>query len=244
MAFEWDHLHERLWLSWLRGQEERIETKRRVAGGAMHVDIVLWGPLDRPPLEFFDFVPGGLTGVENKAPGTMVRVPDVFRLAGKLGLLLEREAIESRRPIEPDRSSIVLVGAALSHDLLRAGGVDLATLRPGVRRVARFHPAIFLVSADDLPPTVKNAPWIVYYGSDEAVERLVRELDPVAYGDLLSRAFVHRRFVLRRALKQRGIDMSEIKLDLKGAIEEIGVKRVIEEVGLKEVIEEVGLKEV
>ncbi|MBI4614974.1 MAG: hypothetical protein HY720_15285 [Planctomycetes bacterium] len=239
MAFEWDNLHERTWLRWYRGREDRIETKRRVAGGALHVDAAVRGPIDGPP--GLDFVPAGLSAIENRAPGSAVGASDIFGLAGRLCLLLQREHEESR-PLDPRLAAAVLLAGRGTQDLLEQ--IRFETVRAGVRRTLDLSPPVYLVAADELDREVKNAFLILYHGSDEAVDALVQDVHPDLYKDILERALVIRRVRLRQALEKRGIDMSEVKLDIRGAILDIGLRKVIEGVGVKEVIEEIGLKQV
>ncbi|MBI4612906.1 MAG: hypothetical protein HY720_04780, partial [Planctomycetes bacterium] len=222
-----------------RGREDKIETKRRVAGGALHVDAAVRGPIEGPP--GLEFVPGGLSAIENRAPGSAVGASDILGLAGRLCLLLQREHEESR-PLDPRQAAAVLLAGRASQDLLEHIRFD--TVRAGVRRMIDLAPPVYLVTADELDRDVKNAFLILYHGSDEAVDALVEEVDPKLYKDILERALVIRRVRLRQALEKRGIEMGEVKLDIRGSILDIGLRRVIEEVGIERVIDEVGLQRV
>ncbi|MBI2570524.1 MAG: hypothetical protein HYV63_26275 [Candidatus Schekmanbacteria bacterium] len=87
---------------------------------------------------------------------------------------------------------------------------------------------------------------MLHYGSRQrvvALARLVLERRDRLTG-YLAALYIYRRAELKQAAEELGVSIEELTIDIKGAVEELGIVRVIDEVGLARVIDEVGLARV
>ncbi len=241
MAFQWDDLQERAWLAQLRARRIETESKRTLAGSALHLDLAARGDLSGIPP--FESIPPGTVAFEFRAPGRTTGCADVYRFYGLLGLLLERDDRDGLMP-DLDSTTGILIASRVSKRVLRNLALGPEEVEAGVFALTRLRPKIVLFAADRLVPGSRTASIILYHGTDRAVERLLRERPVEEWLGAVGRVYIYRRRVLDPALERRGIAMSKLQIDVAEAVEFIGVKRVIDEVGIKRVVEEIGLERV
>ncbi|MBI2570779.1 MAG: hypothetical protein HYV63_27565 [Candidatus Schekmanbacteria bacterium] len=242
MAFESDDLQEKAWIRWFGRGAGALESKRRVAGGALHVDLAIWGRVSFAPLD--RFLPAGLLAVENKAPGSHLSRLDLLRFAARVQLLLEREAEEGGRMWAGEHVSGLMVGAAVAEELTTGGELTPVAAVAGLYVLPGRLCNIYVWGVDALDDREEHVAWVLYFGSEARAWRLLQSAPPAWAGAYLARVAVFRRALVRRYLEERRDEMAVTQLDIRGAVEDLGIKRVISEVGLGQVIKEVGLGQV
>jgi hypothetical protein len=192
--------------------------------------------------------------LEYKGPTVSPRSGDVDLLV-ELGLgidrrLQERRAQEGLRRLPAGDVSFWYLANRLGHRFLRAVEGKLGALRelgPGLWRCRLLGHVIFWVSSIDLPVEEDSLPLHLVGREPLATERQVaqllmqqRELQE-RYGGWL--ASLHPA-AWREVEAMAHTAGKKVKLDLRPAIEYLGLDRVIEQVGLDRVIEQVGLERV
>ncbi|MBI2569723.1 MAG: hypothetical protein HYV63_22190 [Candidatus Schekmanbacteria bacterium] len=235
MAFEWDEHQRELLVKWLRRRAGRVEAQVPVGGATMFLDALVEHPLRSG---FFDFLPDW-SAIENKAPADSFGIRDLLRFLGKLCL-----GLESRwggRCFESKAAGVV-IAAKVTREV-RDWPQKPTLVRAGILRLG-CRPAIFLVLADELPLREPNLPIILHYASHNRVKELVRVVLNQQLTRYLMPLYMYRREALREVASEKEIEMVRKAIDIKSAIEDLGLARVIEEVGLDRVIEEVGLDRV
>ncbi|MBI2571458.1 MAG: hypothetical protein HYV63_30995 [Candidatus Schekmanbacteria bacterium] len=90
--------------------------------------------------------------------------------------------------------------------------------------------------ADELPIEEPNLPIILCFASDRRVKDLARTVLAGRLNRYVTPLYMYRRSVLQQVARELGIDMSRMMIDIKGAIEEIGIRRVVEEIGIARVV--------
>jgi hypothetical protein len=192
--------------------------------------------------------------LEYKGPTVSPRSGDVDLLV-ELGLgidrrLQERRAQEGLRRLPAGDVSFWYLANRLGHRFLRALEGKLGALQalgPGLWRCRLLGHVIFWVSSIDLPVEEDSLPLHLVGREPLATERQVarllmeqRELQE-RYGGWL--ASLHPA-AWREVEAMASTAGRKVKLDLRPAIEYLGLDRVIEQVGLDRVIQQVGLERV
>ncbi|HMC63416.1 MAG TPA: hypothetical protein VKI65_00600 [Gemmataceae bacterium] len=187
--------------------------------------------------------------LEYKGPSVSPRRGDVEALV-ELGLGIERRLRAERSQPPPEEMSFWYLANRLGRRFLgdaeeKLGGLE--PLGPGLWRWQVLGRLVFLVSGTDLPVEEDSLPLHVIGHEPPATElevaRLVMQQPQLEqlYGGWL--ATLHPEVweeveVMARTARRR------FTIDLRPAIEHLGVKTVIEQVGLERVIEQVGEKEI
>ncbi len=241
MAFQWDDLHERAWLARLAAGRIETESKRTLAGSALHLDLAARGDLSTIPP--FESIGPGRVAFEFRAPGRTTGCADVYRFYGLLGLLLERDERDGLAP-DLDATTGVLIASRISKRVRLERALGPAEIEPGIVALERLRPRLVLVAADHLVPGPRTAAVILYHGTDRAAERLLAQRPLEEWLAAAGRVYMYRRQILKPALEREGFPMGKLHVDVAGVADDIGVRALIDEVGLKRVIDEVGLKRV
>jgi hypothetical protein len=234
VAFEWDHIQTR-WLERRLGPLSRqVQSKVEVAGSQLEIDLVVEQPA---PEAFFDFL-GQLTLIENKAPGQSFSRAHLCRCAARTLLYVERRGLALRALKEITQ---LLLCARASVEVLRE--LPWRSLRPGILE-SRFVTRLVLVEANRLPVEASTLELLTHYASGKKLRETIQYVvDHEVHPLYTALWFLHRR-QFKEILRMKGKSSRALDIDIRGAVEELGLKRVVEEVGLKRVVEEVGLKRV
>ena len=210
--------------------------------------------------------------LEFKGPTVSPRLRDLDRLV-ELGLGIDRQLNEERGrqplpPLERGEVSFWYLANRLGRRFLQATGQMLGPLVPegtGVWRCAALLRRVYLVSTAELPVDADSLPLHIVGkeppATELAVARYVVErpelwqrynrwlltLHPTVWEEVRAMArTAGGKFMidLRPAVEELGLPEVIRQVGLKRIIETVGLKRTIETVGLKHTIEEVGAKRV
>jgi hypothetical protein len=190
--------------------------------------------------------------LEFKGPTVSARVRDLDLLV-ELGLGIDRRLNEERRkqrqrPLEPGEVSFWYLANRLGSRFVRQAGQKLGQLEAhaaGVWRCTLLQRPVFLVSTVALPVDEDSLPLHVVSQEPPEIEKVVADLvmaQPALwqrYGTWL--ATIHPRLSEEVQLMARA---KGFQIDLRPAIEQLGLDYVIEQVGLERIIEQVGVKRV
>lgn len=184
--------------------------------------------------------------LEFKGPSVSPRRGDIELLI-ELGLGIERRLQQKGqlRPV-PEAVSFWYLANHLGRRFLAEVERKLGpaeALGPGLWRYQLLGRLLFWVSGSDLPVEKENLPLRVVGRAPPAIERQVAELvvgDPhlqKLYGGWLM--ILHPRAWKEAETMARASGKS-LRIDLRPAIEHMGLGRVIDQVGIDRVIEEIG----
>jgi hypothetical protein len=190
--------------------------------------------------------------LEYKGPTKAAR-PEHMPLLVELGLGIARRLNEQRRAgpaMPPEQVSFWYLANRLGWRFRRDAEQRLSGMRavgPGLWQSSVLGHSVFLVSTTDLPVDEDSLPLHVLAREPVEKEREVGEFvaATAARLELYGSPFAVYHPVIWReveAMTRRG--RSSFTLDLRPAIEMVGLKEVIRQVGLKEVIRQAGAKEV
>jgi len=192
--------------------------------------------------------------LEFKGPAVSSRPGDIELLI-ELGLGIDRRLHEERskqgqRGLDLEEVSFWYLANHLGRRFLRDAERKLGQLEPlgaGLWRCGLLGRLLFLVSSIDLPVEEDSLPLHVVgkepAATEREVARVVLEQPGLQhlYGGWLASLHSTAWKEVERMARTAG---KKLKLDLRPAIEYLGLDQVIEQVGLDRVIEEVGDKEV
>ncbi|MBI2567912.1 MAG: hypothetical protein HYV63_12850, partial [Candidatus Schekmanbacteria bacterium] len=170
-----DDIQEKAWVGRLGRGADWLETKRRVAGSALHVDVALHGRLTFPPLD--RFLPNGTVAVENKAPGTYLRLVELVGFYGRVALLIER-GLQEGAPWRADEAiSGLIVTSRLAREAEQA--VPFAAQPPyaGVRSLSGPLFGLYVWEVDRIEAVPEHMPWILLFASDRRLREVLSEVD-------------------------------------------------------------------
>ncbi len=192
--------------------------------------------------------------LEFKGPSTSPRRGDVDLLV-ELGLGIDRrlhhKQVRKRQPrIEPGDVSFWYLANRLGRRFLRDAERKLGLLEslgPGLWRCRLLERLEFLVSGIDLPVEADSLPLHIVGQEPLATERLVAQL-------VLEQTELQQHYsgwiatlhptAWREVEAMARTGLKKLKLDVRPAIEYLGLGTVIEQVGIERVIEQVGIDRV
>jgi hypothetical protein len=190
--------------------------------------------------------------LEFKGPTVSPRLRDLERLV-ELGLGIDRRLNDERRkrggrPLEPQEVSFWYLVNRLGSRFLREARQRLGQLdahRPGVWRCTILQHVVFLVSTVALPVDEDSLPLHVVGKDPPEMEKAVAEL--VATQPELLQQYSSWLAALHPVLWEEVEAMArtagkKFQIDLRPAIEHLGLNKVIEQVGLQRLIREVGIE--
>src|SRR5262245_47827920 len=234
MAFPWDDVQQRWLERRLAGSARRFESKVQVAGSSLEIDAAAE---HAGPDDFFDFL-GDLTLFENKAPSEVFGEVDLYLVSARTLLYAAQQRLELS---ELEKVTQVVLCSQVTAKLRRR--LKERELRPGVWE-ARFSGRLLVVEANALEVCEEALGVLVHFASGAALrrvlERIVRERRTEYYGVL----WLLRRKPFQEVLSEMGEMLDDTMIDVREAVEELGIEHVVDSVGLPRVIEAVGAERV
>jgi hypothetical protein len=234
MAFAWDEIQERWLARRFGGRCERFQGKVAVAGGSLEIDALAEGARGDP---LFDFLTK-LTLFENKAPDETFQGSDLLLVAARTLLLLHRRRLQP--PALADVTQVVLCSRAAAKLHRQLG---LHQVRPGVYE-GHFVARLILVQANDVTVQHETLAFLVHYASGRALRKAVEAAVDAQRTELYPVLWLLRGKVFKEVLAMKGKTVDPLMLEVREAVEEIGIAHVVEQVGIKRVVEEVGIEQV
>jgi hypothetical protein len=231
-----------------------VETTFPVGDAPREADFVLLRRMIGPPPPFRglwrNLTPWNV--LEFKGPTVSPRSGHIESLV-ELGLGIDRQlrarrAGPGQRRLPPGEMSFWYLANHLGRRFLREARRLLGELEPagaGLWRSKLLGRLVFLVSSIDLPVEADSLPLHIVGCGPPATERAVAQLVferpklQQLYGGWMASLHADAWKEIEAMVRKTGKDL---KIDLRPAIESLGLGHVIEQVGTKRVIEEIGSK--
>lgn len=169
--------------------------------------------------------------IEYKSGGDSLELRDLNKiLAYKHHLIYKDDNYNS------DNTSTLIIATNISFSLFSK--LKLSRIENGIYSI-KFDETIYLIVINELDVDVNNYGLLVYSSGDKQNEFL-RKILQSAFDEkqndieemFISLVYVYKFRELDSMAKSEGIELDELSLNIRGAIESIGLKRVIDEVGL------------